>query len=90
MRGDAHKVVLDAVLVELAKVGPPEVDEPVRELVDEGGVGVLRAREGRVSLCVRREGLRATWGQRGQGNVHGARLPCAPVLAHPNAAPWDE
>ena len=62
---DAHKVVLDALLVELAEVGPAEVDEPVRELVHERGVGVLREQS---SVSARADGAPSARGrQRAQG-----------------------
>lgn len=37
---DEHEVVLNGLLVELAKVAPPQLDEAVEELEDQGGIGV--------------------------------------------------
>ena len=41
VRVSSHEIVLDALLVQLSKVRPPEVDEPVRELEHESGIRVL-------------------------------------------------
>lgn len=42
---DSHKVVLDALLIQLAKVRSSKVDEAVSKLEYKSSVGVLRERE---------------------------------------------
>ncbi|KAL8288318.1 hypothetical protein RB601_004651 [Gaeumannomyces tritici] len=49
---DKHKVVLDGLLVELAKVPPPQLYQAVQELEDEGGIGVALGNSHQVDVLV--------------------------------------
>jgi hypothetical protein len=49
---DEHKVVLDRLLVKLAKVAPPQLDEAVEELKDERRVRVALGHRHQVDVLV--------------------------------------
>ena len=46
------KVVLDSFLVELAKIAPTELDQPVEKLKDQGGIGVALGNGNQVDVLV--------------------------------------
>ncbi|TLS25157.1 hypothetical protein PpBr36_07934 [Pyricularia pennisetigena] len=49
---DKHKVVLDGLLVKLAKVAPPELDKAVEELKDESSVRIALGNSHEVDVLV--------------------------------------
>jgi len=65
-----HKVVLDGLLVELAKVPLAQHDQAVQELEDERGVGIALGDGDQVDVLV----LDMAEGGRAQGQDRGAHL----------------